>query len=414
MSIKERLKHSPYIKNWKFPVIYFAIGAVLSVLFIRRVIIDAPYNSIATFATIPLSVVLIYAIYIASDMLSANFVIKDHRQTPFLFAVILGIVSFLFFLVRFFVWHNFEMAIIYPSIALQLIALAYHFYRFRHDEAESIMSYGIVFGTLGLMLYCLVSFLLGNYGGISLVPLLFGTLIGGGIFALGIVLRKKQLQSEIPQSTLDKRSELFVAKLFKGLPMTDELIALREQITASLKEYMEVNVRSGISANKLFSEAVNSLGDYSALLYPYRKNFLARFAGSTNRATNILFGAVLQIGITLFYTFSLAHSDWASGSNELMYETSPVLIFIVLACIAVLLILRTVENFRHKRHLTTPLSIGLFVLTPLVIVFMILNLDRYNTAVLTLLQLLIVLGIIALIIIAQVITIIMIKRRKQR
>ncbi len=408
MTLKERLKNSPYINNWRYPVVYFAASAVFGAFFIWRAMMESPNITLFVNITIPLFTILIYPIRIAGDLLSVNFVIKNHRQTPLLFAVILGILSFMLFIVRSFFWHNLGLAVIYPCIALFVTALIYHFVRFRHNEAESIMSYGIIFITLGLMLYCLVSFLLGNYGGISLVPLLFGTLVGGGIFALGLVLRKKShlssanLSVEDIRPLLEEHIELFIAKLFKGLSLTNELVTLREQITASLKEYLEINEREGISANKLFVHAVDSLGDYSAILLPYRKNIFARFAGSNNKAANLMFSTILQIGLMLSYVFYLSYTDWSSGSIEWLEEDWALFFFISLACIAILLILRVIENFRLGRHLTTPLSLGGAVILPLIIVFIIECKETYSIFGLLPLHIYIVSGVACAAIIAEI------------
>ena len=420
MSIRKRLKNSPYIKNWIYPVTYFVTGTVFIVFFMRLVILDGWYHNIdAIGITISLFTILIYGFRIAGDLLAVNFVIKNHRQTPLLFAVMLGIVSFMLFFVRNFYWHNFEMAIIYPSIALFLIALIYHYYRFRHDEAESIMSYGIIFITLGLMLYCLVSFLLGNYGGISLVPLLFGTLVGGGIFAAGMVLRKKShissanLSIEDMRPLLEERVELFIAKLFKGLSLTGELIALREQITASLEEYMKSTIEEGIDANKLFADAVDSLGDFSELLYSHQKNILAHFIGSNNKAANLMFGAVLQVVLLAGYMLYLDCSDWISGSVE-WDEYLFIFVFIIFSCIAILLILRTVDNFRQERHLTTPLSLGGAVALPLIIFFLAYNEHHSDGIGMQPLHIYIVSAVGALALVAQTVVLLMWLKKKKK
>ena len=361
MSLKERLKNSPYLNNWKYPVVYFAISIAVIVPFPVLLHIDVLrifniyYMTAAPFAF------LLYFVWIAGDMLSVNFVIKNHRHTPLLFSFIVVMIGLMLFAVRAFVWQNMELSIVYLCAILFIVAVIYHIAKYR-NTASNLISLGSVVFLFAVLQYCIVAMLLLNYWGIALVVLAAGVLFGGILFVFGMLKRKKHIPPETTLAALEVRFEQYLNKVFKGLPMSEDLIALREQLKLALTSFADESLIPGIGENQLYGYALDSLGDYSPLIYPHRKNIFARLADTTNRVANILVGATLQLGLTFAYTIYLGTGDWVTSTINELSATAPIVLLTILVFLVLLITSRTVRNFMQKRHFTTPLCVGIIIL----------------------------------------------------
>ena len=370
--IKERLKTNPLLVKKRYPIIYFSLtGALLALALLTSMndLSDVVYSEWLTGALLSvLFTILLYVIYILSRMLSTNFIIKNHRHTALFGGMIVGIIGGVLTIVRAFISQTIEIATIYIFAVPLVITIIYIIVREINGANVTFFSLGVFAFLLGVTAYHLVSFFLGSEGGVNLFIFGAGTLTAIAIFVIDFVARKKITPPKASLESLEARCEKYLDKVFKGLPAKEELFTLREQLSASLTHYLAQNFQPDTDEYKQYLNAIDSLGDYSAILYPYRKNILAKISGSLNYRANVLVLVIMQFVTTMYYAMSIRSGNWS--------ETFIIVIFGAALCLVGLFLLRIIENFRQKRHKFTAIFLGIIVMVPVAIIFILISIGE--------------------------------------
>lgn len=350
MDLFSRLKNNVILRNRVFTPVYFLVTAAVAA--ILQLTENPPfYNPQGDLPGVVVAVFsfIFYVIIAVCPLLSVNYTLNNHRHTLGLYAFCLILFSIPVAIILILDQkHPFGALFLVPVDAILMFFLYLDIAR-REKAKLTMLSYAYVIFFSGVLVYLAVSYAMYSYGGITLAILGMTVLISGALSAFWFLYER---QATASLDNLKKRFEAYLNAVFKDIPFTDENLMLREQLSDNLINYAENALNSGnYRENAVYRAAVDSLGDYSALIKKYKKNPLARLTRTNNFFTGVF---TLLISETTFITYCVL------GAREGQWgEALPILIFFPQAGFAILLFIRVINNFREKNHKYTALCGGL-------------------------------------------------------
>jgi|GEM_PF-6501121 hypothetical protein len=338
--IFKRLKKEIVLVNKKTTLAYFVVAALIFVVSIVTRLKDIWWPNVLY---IPYAALAIYLSLIAGKIVFSNDTIKNHRDTPVFLGMILAINLLFFTFVFCYESKNFAALFLVPIIFLIPSAVA---------AINSFTGYGKPFRpslsvilSLAFFFYFLLSALFNNkYFETALIVPVIGFLSAILFTAAILVTNRVAKPKTADKAELERRLKRYVARVFKNVEKNKTTEAVEEQISTNLKEYADKNFSAEKDEDALYGEAIDSLGDYSRLIFKYKKNFVARLTGTPQFAANT---TVVVGSVFLYYLFIVVGSQ--SINNKPNWgEAIPLFVFAVIYPVAAVTVLKIISVVRNR------------------------------------------------------------------
>lgn len=150
---------------------------------------------------------------------------------------------------------------------------------------------------------------------------------------------------------MQKRFEEYLEKTFRYLPYSKEALDLKEELLSSLLERSEELKESGKTEEEIFSECVDSLGDYTETIKALKRNPLSLLK-DTKFQKGVL-GLIIFVlsAVMLYVVLGVTLNFWGQGAL-IIFPTMAVIIYLVIAGSILL------RNIKFKRHFTSGVIIA--------------------------------------------------------
>lgn len=340
MKLKERLKSNPFIKNKKMLILYFSVAAVATAI---SFLTNDWSRSNAPFVFAPGFSILFYMALITAQLVKRNSVIKNHKYTALLLLPVLFITSFMVFMII-------QLDLKYPFLGFTIIPLSAMFvcliYIVDSVKVKILIPYvpAVVFiFSFALFFYLIAAYMMNDLLASGIIILLVGVVLIIAYSVFYFLYEKKHKSTITDRDAYFK--ELFQSYLnavFKNANYDEEKINLKEMLYGKLIAAYEMYKTKTFQDRKLYSICINSLGDYSGLIYDRNKSVFARISGFSYKVSEFIFCAILYCFLMFYGIIGANQQNW----NEM----TPVPLAGTAVAFLILLLMRVIKNFITKRH----------------------------------------------------------------